>query len=196
MWGYHRYDGDGVDAGHQGAAQWYPASYCAIGAHFSARNIHILNNVMYDSSTAFNSGSDGPRSGFRKGLIDGRVENNIFYDCGQFGRPVMEISSNLDTTFDNNYWVDNTNKEGITHANTGSFVGNKVANPYNESITFEVTAGQTEYGAIAAGIATTTEVSNDTWDDYVYTWGKFTNKPQQITLPKVIAPGKEFPKWN
>ena len=188
MWGYRKHP-DYVSGS-------YGSGKTAILAHHDPKNIHFINNIIFDSDEAIRAASDGPRSGFSKAFVDSIIENNVFYKCGGNGRYAIFMASSINLHMNNNYYIKSQHDEGYIYANTGTFNNNKVALPYGGNITFDVHPDYPNSSSFQDGMDATQTVSNETLGDFIFTWDKFTNSPQQITLPKVMAPGHEFPKWN
>ncbi len=204
IWGYWAHEDYDPNDPSQGSNK-YPPGRTAVVVHFAPRNLHIRNNVFFNSSQGIRAGSDGPRSGFPEACIDSQFTNNLFYNCGirdqytsnsDYNNP-LEVVDMKNTQVEHNTIITHHANEWCwlwANHSGSTFQYNEVVNGSyvyrwrdgyegdGGDSAFEATMyNNTDNGSITAEQAGYTE-------DFVFTYDKYTNNPKVMTLTNAVKP--------
>lgn len=186
MWGYFEHP-DYVPGG-------YLPGFQAIVVHLEPHNVHIINNVFYDNETALGVGAADPVYGFTYGMVDGKINGNIFYKCGEVGdtdRYPMKVSSVVDTNMDGNYIIDTVSDYDsylYNNIGTSTMSDTKVSNPLGGTIDWKLNATYPNSATFTTSLTSSALTDNSAFTDFVFIWNEFTNSPETITWAKILDP--------
>ena len=161
-----------------------------IVAHYSPKNLHINNNVLFEAGQSIVSGSNGPTSGYTYGMINSEIGNNLIYAMVQKNgnQYTIKLSGQLTTDSHDNVFVNCKSKKGF-------FSYNKNGNYFRRN-TFINSVGTLETSSNGKSVVDNLHTNVDYPDtkaagytkNYSFKTDRYTKKSRVITLINAVKP--------
>ncbi len=191
MWGYKKSPDYEYDP-----EQPYGPCRTVLGGHQSPRNVHIYDNIIFDSNTGVDFAIGFNGVGYDEGGIDCIVERNLLYGCGdggaETGRYPMAMVGGDNIKYENNIMIDCLNAWGRGYANDSEcfFGNNDICNTPDVFVQdhpeFPNSAEFT--ASLETNVHYATAADGGYTEDFVFTYDKYTTNPKVMTLTNAVKP--------